>query len=104
MDISPGLTLDEMLVREAVYIAEFRSEECDLEHVARNVGISMTSATRKLSKLVSMGLIEKKKHSRKYVYSTPEKYLNARYEYGDGRPVIEDAVDQVIELVDKLMR
>ncbi|MHA7777155.1 hypothetical protein [Roseibium sp. M-1] len=104
MDISPGLTIDEMLVREAVYVAEFRSEECDLDHVAGKVGISMTSATRKLSKLVSMGLIEKKKQGRKYVYSTPEKFLSAQYEYSDGRPVVDDAVDQVIDLVDKLIR
>lgn len=104
MDISPGLTLDEMLVREAVYLADYKSDECDLEYVARNVGVSTTSATRKLSKLVRMGLIEKTKTGRKYIYTTPVKYLGARYEYEDGRPVIDNAIDEVIGLVDKLVR
>lgn len=104
MDISPGLTLDEMLVREAVYIADHKQEECDLDHIVRTVGISKTSAARKLEKLVSMGLIEKKKRGRKFVFFTPQKYLSARYEYDDGRPVIDNAVDEIVELVDRLVR
>lgn len=104
MDISPGLTLAEMHVREAVYLADYKEQECDLEYVAKNVGISMTSATRKLSKLVEMGMIEKTRRGRKFVYATPEKYLGARYEYDDGRPVIDKAVDEVIDLVDNLVR
>lgn len=66
--------------------------------------ISMTSATRKTKKLVEMGLLERVKSGRKFIYKTPDHLRRGVYRNPDGIASLDAAVDEVIAFVDTLVR
>jgi DNA-binding MarR family transcriptional regulator len=104
IDISKGLTLDEMHIRMCVYLAATRQVECDLEYVCKTLSISKTSATRKLTKLVEMGYVDRSKVGRKLVFLPPKGIEKLKFVYEDGRSTTEVAIEEIMHVVERLVR
>ncbi|QDG77693.1 hypothetical protein [Labrenzia sp. PHM005] len=103
MEVSPGLTVEEMMIRQAILLGEEAGTETDLEYITETVGVSATSANRKLSKLIAMDYVVRERNGRKFIYKTPPDISSGIYFRDDGRSVLDDGVEEILRQIDKLV-
>lgn len=104
VDVSPKLTLDEIIIRQIIYIHDAKNIETDIKSLPKFIDLNKTSINRKLNKLVELDYITRTKKGRKYIYKTSDSVLQADHKTEDGADVIDPIYDQIIDMINALVR
>ncbi|WP_420413560.1 hypothetical protein [Roseibium sp.] len=104
VDISPKLTLDEVMIRQIVYIHDAKNIETDTNSFPSFIDLNKTSINRKLNKLVELDYIKRTKKGRKYIYNTSDSVLHTEHKNEEGTDIVDPIFDQIVDMIDTLIR
>lgn len=100
----PGeLTLDEIAIFSVIYNNQLAKKQTHSKMFPDSLGLSAASINRKLSKLLSEGYIIRELKDRVYYYSVPEAVMNQYYSYDDGKPLVDDLYEKIINVIAEMV-
>ncbi|TWI93195.1 winged helix DNA-binding protein [Roseibium hamelinense] len=104
LDMSHQLTIDEAIIREVIFANDMRDRTTHISDIVEYTGLSVSSAHRKIKKLIDMDLVEHRKEGKRLVLRTSTRVLNGRYCYDGGVPVMDVAFDEISKMINDILR